>query len=62
MGTIQVGVPIERIAVDWMEPLNTKEQFTCYILVVQDYFTKWVKAYPLPNDQAVTVAEVIVTE
>ncbi|RXN18070.1 extracellular calcium-sensing receptor-like protein [Labeo rohita] len=29
---------------------------------VQDYFTKWVEAYPLPNDQAVTVAEVIVAE
>ncbi len=36
------------------------ECFNHYILVVQDYFTKWVEAYPLRNDQAVTVAEFIV--
>lgn len=62
MGTVRVGAPMERIAVDLMGPMNETERFNRYILVVQDYFTKWVEAYPLPNDQAVTVAEVIVTE
>ena len=27
-----------------------------------DYFTKWVEAYPLPNQEAPTVAEVLVKE
>ena len=29
-----------------------------YLLVIQDYFTKWVEAFPLPNEQAVTMARV----
>ncbi|RXN37833.1 Transposon Ty3-G Gag-Pol poly [Labeo rohita] len=62
MGTVRVGAPMERIAVDLMGPMNETERFNRYILVVQDYFTKWVEAYPLPNDQAVTVAEIIVSE
>ncbi len=62
MGTVRVGAPMERIAVDLMGPMNEMERFNRYILVVQDYFTKWVEAYPLFNDQAVTVAQVIVTE
>ncbi len=32
------------------------------MLIVQDYFTKWVEAYALPNQEAVTVAEVLVRE
>ncbi len=62
MGTVRVGAPMERIAVDLMGPMNETERYNRYILVVQDYFTKWVEAYPLSNDQAVTVAQVIVTE
>ncbi len=60
MGTVRVGAPMERIAVDLMGPMNETERFNRYSLVVQDYFTKWVEAYPLSNDQAVTVAQVIV--
>ncbi|KAL0202037.1 hypothetical protein M9458_000055, partial [Cirrhinus mrigala] len=52
MGTVRVGAPMERIAVDLMGPMNETERFNRYILVAQDYFTKWVEAYPLPNDQA----------
>ena len=31
-----------------------------YILVVSDYFTKWVEAYPMPNQETVTIANVLV--
>lgn len=34
----------------------------CYVLVIQDYFIKWVEAFTLPNDQAVTVAKVLASE
>lgn len=53
---------MERIAVDLMGPLNETERRNCYILVVQDYCSKWVEAYPVPNKQATTVAEKIASE
>lgn len=62
MGTVRVGVPMERIAIDLMGPMNETDRYNRYILVVQDYFTKWVEAYPLPDEQAVTVAEVLVSQ
>eukprot|EP00731_Ephydatia_muelleri_P018300 Em0011g340a len=31
-----------------------------YVLVVGDYFTKWMEAYPMPNMEAGTVANVFV--
>lgn len=30
-----------------------------FILVVMDYFSKWPKAYPIPNQVAATLAEVL---
>ena len=57
-----VGEPMERIAIDisgkW--PLSNKKNQ--YILVVADYFTKYVECYPLPNQEASTVANVLVNE
>ncbi|XP_041668161.1 uncharacterized protein LOC121525978 [Cheilinus undulatus] len=62
MGTVRVGAPVEHIALDIMGPLNETERRNRYVLVIQDYFTKWVEAFPLPNDQAVTVADVLASE
>ncbi|CAI5674954.1 unnamed protein product [Oreochromis niloticus] len=62
MGTVRVGAPMERIAVDLMGPLNETERHNRFILVVQDYFSKWVEAYPVPDEQAPTVAEKVVAE
>ena len=58
----QVGAPMERIAVDIAGPFPTTERGNRFILVVMDYFTKWPEAFPLPNHEATTVAEVLVTE
>ena len=33
-----------------------------YLLIAADYFTKWVEAYSLPNQEAVTVAGFLVKE
>jgi len=33
-----------------------------YILIVADYFTKWVEAFPMANQEACTVAEILVRE
>uniref|UniRef100_A0A3B5QVZ8 Gypsy retrotransposon integrase-like protein 1 n=2 Tax=Xiphophorus TaxID=8082 RepID=A0A3B5QVZ8_XIPMA len=62
MGTVQVGAPMERIALDIMGPLNETERGNRYVLVIQDYFTKWTEAFPIPNERAVTVAGIVASE
>ena len=62
MKQFNVRAPLERVAVDVMGPLPTSTSGNKYILILGDYFTKWVEAYLLENQQAETVAEVIVKE
>lgn len=59
MGTVKVGAPMERITFDLMGPLYETERHNHYILVVSDYFSKWVEAYAIPNQEATTVADKI---
>ena len=48
MVSTQIGNPWHRIAVDVMEvPINSRGNK--YLLVVQDYFTKWLEAIPMPD-------------
>lgn len=56
------GCPFERIAMDIMGPLPTTESGQKYILAVGDYFSKWTEVFPLPNQEAKTVAERLVNE
>lgn len=48
-----VGAPLERMNLDCYQRQNLE---TSTLLIVQDYFTKWVEAYAIPNQEAVTVA------
>ena len=57
-----VGYPMERIALDLFGPLPVTERGNKYILVISDYFTRWVEAYPLPNQEAPVVAKLLVNE
>ena len=59
---IPVGAPLDRLALDIVGPLPATERNNVYILVVSDYFTKWVEAYALPDQTAYTVAEVLFNE
>ena len=57
-----VGSPMERIAFDILSfPEETEKSNRC-VLVVSDYFTKWSEAFALPDHQAETVAEELVTK
>ena len=56
------SAPLERIAIDIMGPLPLTRNGNEYIMVLQDYFTKWSEAYALPNHRAITVADKLVTE
>ena len=53
---------MERVAIDVLGPLPKTESGNVHILIAQDYFTKWVEAFPIPNQQATTVAEVLVNQ
>jgi hypothetical protein len=62
MAQHNVGSPMERIAVDVLGPLPETEQQNKYLLIVADYFTKWTEAFPIRNQEATTVADVLVKE
>ena len=57
---VRTGYPLEMVAADIMGPLPTSKQGNRYILVVSDYFTRWVEAYAIPNQEAITVAQKLI--
>ena len=62
LGTIPSGAPFERIAIDIMEPGTITDNGNRYIMVVNDYFTKWSEAYAIKDHTAYTVADVLATQ
>ena len=52
-----VGAPLERVALDVLGPLPVTHNGNQYVLVIGDYFSKWIEAYGIPNQQAETVAD-----
>ena len=53
---------MERIAVDIMGPLPRTKRGNRYLIVVGDYFTKWMEAIAVPDQEAETVARAIVEQ
>ena len=49
-------------AMDFVGPLPLSEAGNRYLLVMADYYTRWVEAFPLPDQRAETVARVIVRD
>ena len=58
----KVGFPGERLAMDVVGPFPKSDQGNKYVLIISDYFTRWTEAYPIPNQEAVTIAETLVME
>ena len=54
--------PYERLAVDILGPLPETKRDNKYIMVVGDYFSKWTEAYAIPNQEADTLAKVLVDQ
>jgi hypothetical protein len=52
---------LQRIALDIAGPMETTPRGNRFVLVIQDYFTKWVEIYPIPNHKAETVAKCVVS-
>ena len=53
---------MERVAMDISGPWPTSLSGNKYILVVTDHLTRWSEAYPIPDQEARTIAEVFVTQ
>ena len=62
MQTVGAGTTLERVGIDIMGPLPETRHGNRFILVVMDYWTKWVEAYPIPNHTAATVASTLVCQ
>lgn len=58
----RVGNPLDRIGIDIMGPLPVTKSRNRYLLVIGDYFTRWMEAYPMPQQNAENVAEKLVHE
>ena len=58
----RVGAAMERVAMDILGPLPITDRGNRYVLVIGDYFTKWIESYAIPNQEAETVAKVFVEE
>lgn len=56
----QASEPMQRIAVDVLGPLPKTIRENKYIVVVTDYFSKWVEAIAVPNQEATTIADVLI--
>jgi len=62
MGTVTASYPMQIIATDLIGPLPESDTGNRYIMVVADYFTRYMEAFPLPNQEATTVARILVDE
>jgi transposase InsO family protein len=57
-----VGAPLDRVAIDVLGELPETSNGNRYLIVISDYFTKWVQAHAVPDYTAYTTAEVFVRE
>ena len=56
-----VRAPMERLAMDILGPLPQTPRGNRFVLVVTDYFSKWTESYAIPNQEATTVTEKLVS-
>ena len=59
---IKTGYPMQMVITDILGPLPLTDNGNSYLLVFTDYFTCWVEAYPISNQEAVTVANKLTKE
>ncbi|CAF5213997.1 unnamed protein product, partial [Rotaria magnacalcarata] len=54
--------PWNTLGIDITGPLPKTRRGNIYILVVIDYFTKWIELFPLANTKANTIAQIFLDE
>ena len=53
---------MQMVAVDIVGPLPWSTNGNLYLLVAEDYFTKWLEVWAIPNQEAKTIAEKLLNE
>jgi hypothetical protein len=61
MHQYKVGAPFERIAINVGRSIPQSDQGNRYLLIAADYFMKWLEAYAIPDQEALTVAKALDT-
>jgi transposase InsO family protein len=54
--------PFETISMDFLGPLPTTINGNTYLLVITDFATRWVEAFPTRDMKATTVAQILINE
>jgi len=54
--------PFELVGMDIIQALKTTARGNQHVLVLTDYYTKWVEAFPIKNMEAETIAKILVRE
>jgi hypothetical protein len=62
MKPVIVSEPWHTVGIDITGPLPTTRRGNRFILVVVDYFTKWVELFPLQSTKATTIAQIFLDE
>ena len=62
LAEFRVGEPMERWGIDLTGPHPTSAGGHKYILTAIDYFSRWTEAFPIRNQEAATVAKVLVEQ
>ena len=57
MGHVPTTQKFDRVAMDLLDTTTETDRGNRYILVIADYFSKYVEAYPIPDKTAATVAD-----
>jgi hypothetical protein len=62
MHQYNIGAPFKRIAINVTGTFAGSDRKNRYLLIIMNYFTKWPEAYAIPNQEASTVADALVTD
>ena len=59
---LKPGEPMQIVAMDILGPLPESTSGNRYILVIGEYFTKWVEAFAIPDQETATIAWCLVDQ
>ena len=57
MKVVVTCVPFQQVVMDIIGPFPKTAKGNMYVLIIGDYFAKWVEAYPMSDMEATTVAK-----